>query len=673
MVLTAVICAILSFACVRATEASVRYASLLRVGEHVLYDAEAERELWEALDSRPQAFDEITIFSQNNHSVRTLDRHRKTARRAESFLRAAERRGLAAGVNVLATVGFCEDEYDPATDTVPMAYYGPGSCIRGQFCRSAPETLDYVRELYSIYARIRPAFIYIDDDVSSLRCRCPRCLSASLGVTNMAEVCKLTDSEDPAVRRKAREDWIAYGETAADRICAAAREGVDAVDPGIGLGFMTYTLGWSGHDSGRWARTLAGKGPLSNVRWRPGGGNWTDSSYGDLVSKLLGVEFQDFGLPEGLTKVQGEIENFPYNMLRKSPSYMGFEALALLAAGCTGVAWNLAGFNMTDPFELAPYYDAVANVRPAGERIVAVCGRTPCEGIAYPWTIRSSIALDRRKFNDERFRIPLPVSFAAIGLPIASVPARACVTLLNKAMALELSDAGLKRILSDAAFLDAGALEVVNARGFGDYTGFRPGATAARDTITRDLAHPLNLEGRRARDLRVSHHQRTDPYVMIEKTAAKAEFMSEAVNQHLDPVGGYASGIFENEAGGRIAVEAVVPFDWCESHARSVHLKRLFRWLSRDTIGAYVASFHRAMVFQRSKALFVANLATEPLNGCEIASAIGGKRQLTAFGGGRILGERTLEPVRTDGAYAIYRLPEIPVNGEALLGAPLSD
>ena len=45
MVSMTAICAILPFACVRTTEASVRYTSLLRVGEHVLYDAEAEREL----------------------------------------------------------------------------------------------------------------------------------------------------------------------------------------------------------------------------------------------------------------------------------------------------------------------------------------------------------------------------------------------------------------------------------------------------------------------------------------------------------------------------------------------------------------------------------------------------------------------------------------------------
>ena len=643
------------------------YTSLLRVGEHVLYDAQAERELWEAIDARPGAFDELTIFSQNTHSVRTLACHREQAPRVERFLREAERHGLKAGVNILATIGFTEDGHDPETDALPRAVRSSdGKFVGGRLCRTAPETLAYVRELYAIYAATKPAFIYMDDDITAAPCQCPRCCRAAVGAKDLKELQGRFVSDDLAVRRETLAHWLAFAEDAVDGVCAAAAKGTHGVDPKIGLGLMTFSLGWIGHNPARWARTFADGGDLSSVRWRPGGGNHNDYSFQALVRKTLGVSMQVEGLPPEVTLVQGEIENFPFQTLRKTPGYMNYEALLLMAAGCTGIAWDISGFNARDPIENAPFFDAIRDVRSAAERVLAACGRTPCAGIGFPAAGHADFRLDAKNWQGAIDGFPMPADFAAIGLPVASDGRRAEVTLLDRAAVMALSDDDLRRVLSDAAFLDAEALAEANARGFGKLTGFRVAGEALDGVIMRDLENPLNVSGRYVRDLRRCFGH-TGPVAPIMRTDERAQYTSEAVTTIGEPTGNFIGGVYENAEGGRVAVETMRPFSWCESRARTIHLKRLLVWLSRGALPAYVASFHRAMAFCRGEAVFVANLANEPMRNAEVVAKGPEQRRITVFGGGRIVAERTVLGVHREGTSFVFLLPDVPVNGEALL------
>ena len=659
----------LCFACCLAgfsATAEPRYTSLLRVGEHVRLHPEAESNLWAMIDARPGVYDELMFFTQNNHSIRSLARHREQAPQIGRLLRKAESRGLRAGINIFPVIGFQEDEYDPDTAYLPPAgRRKEGRPYVGRICATAPETLAYVREVAAIYADQHPAFIYADDDLSAEPCRCARCCRAALGAENAVELRRRLEPDDIAARRTARDRWLSFAEDAVDGLCAAVAKGVHSVDPKIGLGFMTYSLGSIGHRPDRWAATLADGGALDAVRWRPGGGNWTDCSYHELVKKTLGIAMQINGLPREVELIQGEIENFPFHALRKSPSYTAYEALLQLAVGCTGIAWDIDGFNALDSAEIAPYYDAVHRLRPAAERVVAAFGRAPSEGIAFPWSAHSAMHLERP--NDEHNpSVPLPCALAEIGLPVASDPRRAKVTLLDRGMALELSDGELRRILSSAAYLDAQALDVVNRRGFGDLTGFVTDGTAARDAISRDLDHPLTCPGRFIRDVRRCHSGRGS-FTAIRAASPGAQGVAEAVSLSGVSYGKLTDGVFENAAGGRVAVSAMSPFDWCESRARTIYLKRLFAWLSRESVPAYLASFHRAMVICRANGVFVANLATEPLKGTEVAVLGGGRRRVCVFSSGVVASEAELEPVRAEGAYSIYALPEIAVCGEALI------
>ena len=58
-------------------------------------------------------------------------------------------------------------------------------------------------------------------------------------------------------------------------------------------------------------------------------------------------------------------------------------------------------------------------------------------------------------------------------------------------------------------------------------------------------------------------------------------------------------GVFENELGGRICVAGYFPWGYHGTTAKSLQIKSVMRWLSKDTLPSYVASFHRINLWQR--------------------------------------------------------------------------
>jgi len=58
-------------------------------------------------------------------------------------------------------------------------------------------------------------------------------------------------------------------------------------------------------------------------------------------------------------------------------------------------------------------------------------------------------------------------------------------------------------------------------------------------------------------------------------------------------------GIFENQLEGRICVEGYYPWTFLENLSKSSQIKAVFRWLSKDTLPGYIASFHKINLWIR--------------------------------------------------------------------------
>jgi hypothetical protein len=57
--------------------------------------------------------------------------------------------------------------------------------------------------------------------------------------------------------------------------------------------------------------------------------------------------------------------------------------------------------------------------------------------------------------------------------------------------------------------------------------------------------------------------------------------------------------VFENPLGGRIAVCGYYPWSFLHNLSKSTQMKSVMRWLSRDRLPAYVASFHKVNLWVR--------------------------------------------------------------------------
>jgi len=642
-----------------------RYGQLLRV-PFAHSKPESRPAFWRALDARQGAFAELALFSRWSNGAETLDYHREMLTNVSAFVREGKARGYAMGVNILPSVAFPEVFASQRVPNGRNRVFKDGVEHVGTLCMSAPETLDYVRDLCALYASTGVDFLYLDDDIDLAHCFCAACcrdFSARIGrpVNDIAAFKAELDAEDPVRRRKARNAWIDLADEIRARVFAAAAEGAHSVSPQIELGCMTCGNVVSDTAGKRWSEALAGTA-RTRVRWRPGGGSWTDQSREDLMGKVDRCQLQIRGADAW---IQFEEESFPYHGLRKSPGYLGFESLLYVASGADSVAFNI--LNSSTPSledELKPSLDKAAALAPALRELHETFGRNPSGGMSFPWG-RFAVVAETSPWNDWG-QMPKEYVMARIGLPVASDPSHAQVILLNGDSAVGMDGAALTNVLSGGVLMDAAALTALERRGFGPLIGFALDGVLPRTTEFRDLDHPLNLPGCRNRDVLYSLDSgREKELPVIRKTNPQAQFLSAAYKNGV--ITGYNAGVFENGIGGRVAVSTQLTFVECEGLPRAEHLKRLLRWLSRETLPGYVKSFHRVTLRMRGNACFVANVSSDAVRNVDLALLGDKTYDVTLFAGGEVAKRFPLAPSGRDGAYGIYRLPELPNLGQALI------
>jgi hypothetical protein len=58
-------------------------------------------------------------------------------------------------------------------------------------------------------------------------------------------------------------------------------------------------------------------------------------------------------------------------------------------------------------------------------------------------------------------------------------------------------------------------------------------------------------------------------------------------------------GVFENRLGGRVCVGGYRPWDYVLNHSKSGQCRQIARWLTRDSLPAYISTLHRANLWVR--------------------------------------------------------------------------
>lgn len=588
----------------------------LRIHYRTWSDTERCREQLELLRAFRGTIEEVAFFTGETHPPLLLAEVRRRAALLQPIVAEFKAAGLRVGINHLATLGHLDENLEnslrePWQHLVDMS----GAVSVGCYCAADPAFQHYIGECYAALAAAGPEFIWIDDDIRleyhakavTFACFCPYCLaefSAETGENWTREGLLAAFKQRPrAESLRLRRRWIEHNSGYVTRILRLARAAVDGVSPDIALGLMTGESNYSGYRYPVWAETLAGAQGLA-VKFRPGGGFYADDIPLALLDKCHAVGRQNAFVPETVTDIQYEHENFPYIVLNKSRATFSAEIAGALGAGCTGVALNMLGISGDSLEEYRPYFETMQDARPFFDEVVTSCGRSPSEGVWTAFTPDHIAALAPGE------NWPGPGAWGGdlnavnelytLGLPAAYTRDHSTVALVTGDNTLEWSSEQWRELLTGGVMLDGLALQRLAELGLADLTGWEVIGTQEVDTIEHFSADPLNgrFHGWH-RDCRPSFWP--SPTYLLRPLTASARPLAEC--QDFTPTDhGCCSGVFENSLGGRVAVFGYYPWKSLGSLAKTTQLRNVTRWLSRDSVPCYIDSYHRIAVWSRRDA-----------------------------------------------------------------------
>jgi hypothetical protein len=592
---------------------------------------EAFQRLLALLREHQDVVDEVALFETITHHLYIpLDDYARRMELAARRLDAFRAAGIASvGVNVLCTIGHINEAWSYMPPLPFQAMVGhDGGVSTGCACPNTPEMRVYVRAKYALVAGARPDFIWVDDDIRmhhhgvAWGCFCPTCLglfAKRAGRSYTRE--ELVAEFDAPGQGGVRELWVEQNVASIESLLADVGEAVCHVRPGIAMGKMTAGAGWttySGQGFSRWF------GALGATKGRPGGGFYSDATPIGMLGKAQDCGCQRASYPSAVTDVQYELENFPYQRLKKSATAVVNECSLALAYGMNGIAFNMLG-TPTSHADVRPWVAAIPAVRPLWEAWVTHAVEMPTAGLWPAWSAR--LMARRTVRPGERWldwapqhNVGLPRGLGEIGLSLAA-DGPGCGVVLCGRVAEAFTDHELRAMLGGGVLMDSTALDVLATRGLGHLAGVRVAQRLDNGLMERFTDDAMN--GGAAGELR----------------DARIEFWGDArgMGDVLEPVApgvrtltmiedyfyrsrGPGMTAFENELGGRVVVMGYAPWLFLHSVGKRLQLQNAADWLSRNAMPVRVdetvplVSVARVSADRRSGAVMLLNAGMDEIS-----------------------------------------------------------
>ena len=656
------------------TAASIEQAFVcFRIGVPIWLNEARFVELLDLFDRHRGVTDEVTLFTSETHPPLPLEVIMERAPILKARMKAARDRGYRAGINVLATVGHHEENLANSLsgDYTPMTDIG-GRVCRGSFCPNDERLRAYAVAVYEAMAHAGPDYIWLDDDIRlwghmpiAACCFCDTCVARfgkrvdrTFTRDSLREALSAGSVPDKLRLRRA---FLEHNRDTLSDLFRLIEKTVHAVAPDMPLGFMTGDRFYEGYDFDTWADVLAGR-ERSAVMWRPGGGTYRDERLADITDKAHDIGRQTALLPGHVQCIQSEIESFPYQRLKKSAHATSLEAAAYIASGCTGTAFNVLSMydELLDEYE--PLVAQLRAARPFLDLLARTQGRAPCVGVHSGW-VKDSYAAQ----NPEGAWFGGPGAprhcneIWSTGLPAAYTAAHSPVTALSGDQVLALKDEEIRAMLTKGVYVDGPALDRLNALGYGSLTGFETAEVRHEDCIEELTDHPLNgAFSNRRRNGRQSFWK--CPTFLFRPTGDSTQTLSRCVDYTYRETAPCCVGAYENSEGGRVCVAGYYPWEQLQNLSKSMQLKAILRWLSKDTLPAYVASFHRMNLWARQPgargtAIALLNAYLDPARDVQLlVRTESDVIEVTGMHGA----ETQVKTNGSDGVYRRFTLPVVP-------------
>ncbi len=573
------------------------------------------RELLDLFEEYKGVTDQITFLTSGTHSPLPLEEVETRTAVLAKRMAEARKLGYKTGINILSTMGHLNENlpHSLSEDYTRMMDID-GNVGLGSFCPNDDRMREYIKQLYEIVASANPDYIWIDDDIRlfghmpiTATCFCDNCLrifADECGVSYTRESLKAAFNKG-AVEEKlgVRRAWLQHNRNTIARLLELIEKTVHDLKPGMPLGFMTGDRFFEGYDFDKWAEILAGPDNAA-VLWRPGGGFYKDDCLKELIGKSHDAGRQVSMLPDSVVSIQSEIENFPYQRLKKAAHTTALEAASHIASGCTGAAFNVLSDDPLD--ECEPLVAKLRQMRPFYDLLARELGRTKPQGLYTGWNkdvfVANNItAGDWLSGNIWSLGGEWANEILEIGIPAAYSPGYALVTVLSGDGVLAMSEEEISQTLSSGVYLDAPALTHLNELGYSELTGFAVERFVDEDCIEQLTDDPLNSSfAGWKRNGRQSFYKSSAG--MLKPLSTSARILARAVDYSGSKIASCCMGVFENQLGGRICVAGYYPWTFLQNLSKSSQVKAVLRWLSRDTLPAYISSFHKINMWVRKPA-----------------------------------------------------------------------
>ena len=566
------------------------------------------RELLTALESSPRLVAEMAFFTSYYHCPLPLAAIRDRAERLAGIFPQVRAAGYRVGINHLTTIGHHDENLKIVVDrTLPRQVGLDSQTCTGALCPADSRVREYVRQTYTVLASIHPDFIWVDDDVrlgfhmpTNGCCLCDACIGAfskeaKEHFTRKSLVAAFDDS-DFARRSRIRRLFIERNTRVIRDLLALIEQTVHGIDPKIELGQMTGEFFWDGYGFEQWAAALRGRGHLP-VRWRPGGGFYGDERPRELLDKAHAIGRQVSVLPPFVSIIQSEIENFPYQPLRKAMQTNALEITADLLAGCTGTALNILGQQGNGLAESIPLLNHLKRNVPFWERLKTELRGSVPVGVWAAWD-RLQIAAGRtgqraNVFADMDRDMNGPFVLAELGIPVCYRREHGCMTAMSGRMPHALGRKRMKELLAGGVLLDAEALRSIDEMGLAALAGVNLGKSHDWDTQEIFSDDPLNrgYTGWK-RDCRQSFRGwNVTAHELLPLSRDTAVLARIADYQGRER--GASLTAFENELGGRVAVMSYFPWTMNMGLAKRQQMVHLCEWLSGGKMPVTIETFAR--------------------------------------------------------------------------------
>jgi hypothetical protein len=643
-----------------------------RIGVPIWLDEARFKELLDMFDRHPGVTDEITLFTSETHPPLPIAVIQDRADILKTRMEFARNRGYRVGINVLATIGHHEENLpNSLTGEYTFMTDPSGAVCRGVYCPSDERYRVYIAQVYEAVANAKPDYIWIDDDVRlyghmpiKAGCFCDACVQR-FGKRverefNRTSLRAALSSGDRTEKLRLRLAFLQHNRDTLSDLFRFIEKKVHGAVPDLPLGFMTGDRFYEGYDFDTWAEVLAGP-QKATVMWRPGGGAYRDERMANFIDKAHDIGRQVALLPGEVRCIESEVESFPYQRLKKSAHATAMEASAYIASGCTGAAFNVMSQYDEPLDEYASLVHRLHEARPFLDLLARALGRAPSIGIHSGWNKDTYAAANP---DGEWFEGPGAPGHCneiwATGLPAAYRFDQASVTVWSGDQVLALSEEEIRTALRQGVYIDGPALTRLNELGLGALTGFEVAEVRDIDCIEELTKHPINgvLEGRR-RNGRQSFYR--CPTYLFRPTAEGAQSLARCVDYTYHETAPCCLGAYGNGEGGRVCVAGYYPWEQLQNLSKSSQLKSIMRWLSKDTLPAYVASFHRMNLWVRRRhagttAIAMLNASQDPAHHAELLVHTGND-QMRLFD---MRGEEIhVASEASDGPYRRFALPPI--------------